>query len=158
MPGLNAFEGKTVAVTGAGGFLGSQLVTRLAGIPSRIVRTADLANQAIWDDVAGDADVVFHFAAQTSTAIAAENPAADREANVAPMRRLLDACRRQRRHPFVLFAGTVPQAGLTPRLPVDEDVVDNPVTVYDRHKLIAENDLKSAVSAGTASGASLRLP
>jgi len=173
---LHAFEGKAVAVTGAAGFLGGQLVTRLAEISCRIVRiartaqapldampatvtdiAADVSDPGVWDGVAGEADVVFHFAAQTSSAIAAENPAADFAANVAPMRHLLDACRRRRRRPVVVFAGTVTQAGIASRLPVNEDVVDGPVTIYDRHKLIAENDLKAAVSAGTACGATLRL-
>lgn len=173
---LHAFEGQTVAVTGAAGFFGGRLVSRLAEIPCRLMRiartappplgespatvidiAADVSDSAVWDRVTGDADAVFHFAAQTSSAIAAGNPAADFAANVAPMRHLLDACRRHRRRPVIVFAGTVTQAGIASRLPVNEDVADDPVTIYDRHKLIAENDLKSAVSAGTACGATLRL-
>ncbi len=180
MPGsltpLSRYRGKTVAVTGAGGFLGGQLVDRLATGAGRIIRVArsapkpiaitpastvtdvigDLGERGVWDAVV-DADVIFHFAAQTSIAAAAANPDWDFAANVTPMRNLLAACAHRRRRPMVLFAGTVTQAGMSSRLPVDEDVPDDPITIYDRHKLIAEQDLKTAAAQGTVSGASLRL-
>ena len=81
---LHEYTGKTVAVTGAAGFLGSCLVNRLAAVECQIVRVTR-AEPLPWDDVS-DADVVFHFAAQTSSAAAAENPDGDFAANVAPMR------------------------------------------------------------------------
>ena len=101
--------------------------------------------------------VIFHFAAQTSTAAAADDPDWDFHANVTPMRHLLAACRQRGARPIVLFAGTVTQAGMPSRLPVDEDAPDDPITVYDRHKLIAEEDLKAAASQGIVRGATLRL-
>jgi nucleoside-diphosphate-sugar epimerase len=76
---------------------------------------------------------------------------------VTPLRALLDACRTRRRQPAVMFAGTVTQAGVPSRLPVNEDAVDRPITVYDRHKLIAEEYLKTAAAAGIVRGVSLRL-
>lgn len=154
--GLHEYAGKTVAVTGAAGFLGGCLVNRLAAVDCRILRVTRTAPLP-WDDVVSDADVVFHFAAQTSSVAAAEDPDWDFAANVAPMRQLLDACRRRGRRPVVLFAGTVTQSGIPSRLPVDEDAVDRPVTIYDQHKLIAEHDLKAAASGGTVCGATLRL-
>ena len=42
-------------------------------------------------------------------------------------------------------------------MPVDEDAPDDPITVYDRHKLIAEDDLKAAAAQGVVRGATLRL-
>lgn len=151
---LRHYNGKTVAVSGAGGFVGGRLVHRLAAASCRIVR---IERGAAWDCVVSEADVVFHFAAQTSTAVADEDPGADFAANVAPMRSLLDACRRTRRRPVVIFAGTVTQSGIPARIPVNEDVADRPLTVYDRHKLIAENALKTAASEGIVSGSTLRL-
>lgn len=168
-------RGKTVAVTGAGGFLGGHLVDRLAGVDCRIVRVTrssppsnahrtarvtevagDVADRGVWDRLV-DADVIFHFAAQTSAAAAADNPDADFAANVTPMRHLLAACRDRGRRPMVLFAGTVTQAGIPPRLPVNEDAPDDPITIYDRHKLMAEGDLVRAALEGSVCGVTLRL-
>lgn len=146
--------GKVVAVTGASGFLGGRLIDRLSTVDCRIVR---VPRRVAWDAMVSDVDVVFHFAAQTSAAVAAGDPEADFAANVAPLRALLEACARIERRPLVLFAGSVTQAGIPARLPVSEDAADQPITVYDRHKLMAENDLKAAASAGTARGVTLRL-
>ena len=173
---LSAYRGQTIAVTGAGGFLGGRLLARLAPCACRIIRVArsapppmdlptaatvtdvagDVGDLKIWDQVA-EADVIFHFAAQTSTAAAADDPDWDFHANVTPMRHLLAACRQRGAGPIVLFAGTVTQAGVPSRLPVDEDAPDDPLTVYDRHKLIAEDELKAAASQGFVRGATLRL-
>lgn len=174
---LHEYVGKTVVVTGAAGFLGERLVNRLAAVPCQILRVArtvprslgvipratvadlagDVGERATWDAVVSDADFVFHFAAQTSSAIADQNPSVDFAANVLPMRQLLETCRRGRRRPVVMFAGTVTQTGVPARLPVDEDAPDQPVTIYDQHKLIAEDDLKSAASDGAVYGVTLRL-
>jgi UDP-glucose 4-epimerase len=152
------YAGKIVAITGAGGFIGGRLDTRLTNVDCRVIRLArtDFGNPDAWMEAVA-ADVVFHLAAQTSSAIAAQNPEADFEANVVPMRRLLAAARQSSRRPVVIFAGTVTQAGIAHPVPVNEDVADDPVTFYDRHKLIAEKDLKHAAAASTVRGASLRL-
>ena len=169
-------RGQTVAVTGAGGFLGGRLVDRLATVDCRIIRLGrsplppvaataaarvtdvigDVGDRAVWNRLI-DADCIFHFAAQTSGAAAAANPDADFQANVMPIRHLLAACRENGRRPVVLFAGTVTAAGLPARLPVNEDAPDDPITVYDRHKLMAECELKTAALAGGVRAATLRL-
>lgn len=148
----HAYAGKTVAVTGASGFIGASLIDRLRDAGCRTV----CVPRTDWEAAAG-ADVIFHFAAQTSVGFADANPALDFEANVVPMRRLLAECARERRRPALVFAGTVTQAGIAERLPVDERHPDLPVTVYDRHKLMAEQDLKRAAARGEIAGASLRL-
>jgi nucleoside-diphosphate-sugar epimerase len=173
---LSAFRGQTIAVTGAAGFLGGRLLARLAPCACQILRvarsapppldvptaatvtdvTGDVGDRGIWERVAA-ADMIFHFAAQTSTAAAADDPEGAFHANVTPMRHLLAACRQRRVRPMVLFAGTVTQAGMPSLLPVDEDAPDDPLTIYDRHKLIAEGDLKAAASQGIVRGATLRL-
>ena len=169
-------RGQTVAVTGAGGFLGGRLVDRLLTLDCRIIRLGrsplppvdaapaarvtdvigDVSDRAVWDRPI-DADIIFHFAAQTSGAAAASNPDADFRVNVMPMRHLLAACREKGRRPIVLFAGTVTEAGIPSRLPVNEDAPDDPITIYDRHKLMAEGELKAAALAGDVSAATLRL-
>src|SRR5574341_1775013 len=107
VPGLLALtmRGQTVAVTGAGGFLGGRLVHRLLTVDCRIIRLGrsplpavdaapaarvtdvigDVSDRAPWDALV-DADIIFHFAAQTSGAAAASNPEADFRVNVTPLR------------------------------------------------------------------------
>ena len=167
---------QTVAVTGAGGFLGGRLVDRLGTTDCRIIRLGrsplppvdkdaaarvtdvigDASDRGVWDRLI-EADIIFHFAGQTSGLAAASNPDADFRANVTPIRHLLAACRQSGRRPMVLFAGTVTEAGIPARLPVNEDAPDDPITMYDRHKLMAEGELEAAALAGTVSAATLRL-
>jgi UDP-glucose 4-epimerase len=169
-----SLTGKTIAVTGAAGFIGSRVVDRVAADAAQVIRVArvarpsietaanvidvigDVTDRATWDQLA-DADIVFHFAARTSESGANDNTDEDFHANVMPVRHLLAACGQRRRRPTVVFAGTVTEAGIASRLPVNEDEPDNPITAYDRHKLMAENDLKAAAAQGVVSASTLRL-
>jgi UDP-glucose 4-epimerase len=173
---VEEMRGQTIAITGAGGFLGSQLVARLVDLDCRIIRLGrspfappptgcrahvcdvigDAADRAAWDGLE-TADIIFHLAAQTSVAAAEKDPDADFRVNVVAMRHLLSACSDAGRRPLVLFAGTATEAGIPLTLPVNEDAPDRPVTVYDRHKLMAERELIEASSTGAVRGVTLRL-
>lgn len=173
----NFYRGKHLLVTGGSGYLASNLVEALKDTKCYIRRlsrygsqstpvsgaarvedmTGDITDRMTWERALEDMDIVFHFAAQTSVSAANEDPAADLACNVLPMLHMLETCRKKDMHPAVLFAGTVTEAGITPLLPVDETHPDNPVTVYDLHKLMAENYLKYYARHGTVQGAVLRL-
>ncbi|MSQ73427.1 MAG: NAD-dependent epimerase/dehydratase family protein [Betaproteobacteria bacterium] len=174
---LESYEGKTVLITGGTGFIGSNIIEILKKIECRIVlllRTGEAASMPgcaartetvggdirdpdAWDHAIRAADIVLHLAGQTSSAVANANPNADFDANVLPMMRLLEACRRKGSCPAVVFAGTVTESGMPLRLPVDEDHPDNPLTVYDQHKLMAENHLKHYAHKKFVLGTTLRL-
>ncbi len=168
---MSALAGKTVVVTGALGFLGASLMDVLKDVDCAVVRVVrrpapplrdcrarvsdvvgDVRDASTWRSALEGADVVFHLAAQTSA-----DSHDDFEANVVPVVHLLEACRLQGSQPIVLFAGTVTQAGVPLRTPVDESHPDNPPTAYDAHKLIAENHVKEYAKNGYVRGASLRL-
>ena len=102
-------------------------------------------------------DVVFHLAGQTSTYAARQDPSRDLLINTAGFVKLLNQLRKQSRQPFVVFAGTATQVGLTDVLPIDEGRCDHPATFYDISKLAAEMYLKQFVAEGWLAGCSLRL-
>jgi UDP-glucose 4-epimerase len=172
-----AFEGKNILITGGVGYLATCLIAMLQDTDCQIIRLdrpgthfapvlgeshvqdfeGDVRERKIWEVALANVDFVFHFAAQTSIYVANDNPFADLDINVLPMLYLLETCRQRGWRPMVLFSGTVTEAGLPVRLPVDETHPDNPITVYDLHKWMAENYLKHYVREGVVRGAVLRL-
>lgn len=171
------YEGRRIVVTGAGGYLAAAIVRALKDWSCRIIRVArpgttlasvpgvasiedvcgDVGGREAWERVVPEADVVFHLAAQTSASAANADPALDLAANVAPMLHLLETCRHLGSASIVVFASTVTIAGIPHALPVDEAHPDRPTTVYDLHKLMAEQYLKYYATEGVVRGASLRL-
>ena len=171
------YVGKRILITGGAGYLATALVRVLEHLNCYITRldkpgaifppitsvapvedlTGDVRERSTWERALVDIDLVFHFAAQTSVYVANENPLADLNSNVIPMLHLLETCRQHGWQPAVLFASTVTVAGIPTRLPVDETHPDNPITVYDLHKLMAEQYLKYFVSQGIVRGTILRL-
>ena len=170
-------RGRTILVTGGAGYLASGLVALLKNIDCRIIRlhkqgafpapvtgvaqirdvAGDVRDPEVWEHNLAGVDYLFHFAAQTSTYAANADPVADQAANVLPMLHLLEACRRQGRRPTVCFASTVTVAGIPARLPVDESHADHPLTIYDLHKLMAEQYLRWYSEQGVVRGVTLRL-
>jgi nucleoside-diphosphate-sugar epimerase len=166
---------ETVLVTGAGGYLGARLVDALVERGHRVRRAsrrelAPHASAAVFDSIVGDTasremwqqaiagcTAIVHLAAQTSTYVANADPLRDAEVNLRPLYLLLDEVKRADAHPLVVLAGAATQVGLTVTLPVDESLVDQPVTIYDLHKLQAEQLLLYHHRQGAIRGACLRL-
>jgi len=168
---------KKVLITGGAGYLAFGLLQLLKDRSASIVRLvrpgthqepapgdaevlevyADIREPTVWDGLLEGVDVVFHLAAQTSAAAAEADPVEDLSTNVLPLVSLLEACRRVKSVPTVLFAGTATECGLTDSLPVNETMADQPVTTYDLHKLMAESYLKYYARHGAVHGATLRL-
>lgn len=174
---LAGYSGKRILITGGRGYLASNMVNLLRDADCTIIRLVrteaaflpvistakiedvigDVRQRETWEHVLDGIDIVFHFAAQTDVYVANEDPLADLEVNVLPMLYLLEVCRHKGWQPVVLFSGTVTETGIPNSLPVDETHTDNPVTIYDLHKLKAEDYLKYYVRKGTVKGAVLRL-
>ena len=173
---INYFSGKRILITGSTGYIATNLIHSLKVIDSTIIRlsrknelpaisgianisdiTGDICTKKIWEKALKDVDVVYHFAAQTSAYVADEDPVADLEINVVPMLNLMETCRRRDEQPIIVFSGTVTEAGIPKRLPVNETHKDYPITVYDVHKLMAENYLKYYSRLGIVKGTVLRL-
>lgn len=166
---------KHFLITGAGGYLGGRLLEKLAqteaeitaisrkdrpeGLSSNIEwKKADILAPDFWASVLHGGETVFHLAGQTSSKWADEHPDQDFKINVQPILNLIEIARNYfPGNLSVIFSGTVTQCGIPEKNPVSEMQPDRPVTVYDRHKLEAENRLLEASRLGILRGVSLRL-
>jgi len=157
------YQDKTILVTGGLGYIGSSVIGMLSGLACNIIVAdkvsrglrgfpeaaakislieADIRERDIWRGLLDDVDILFHFAAQTSSKISNDNPLRDTEMNLLPIISLVETCQKDKVSPRIIFSGTATQVGFTEDFPVNEDFKDLPVTVYDINKLAAEKYLQ----------------
>jgi nucleoside-diphosphate-sugar epimerase len=173
---LRFFNEKTVLVTGASGYIATNLINSLLHISCTIVRLSrhgnllplqgmanvidivgDIREIDIWRRALENIDIVYHFAGQTNVYEANDCPLTDMMSNVVPMLNLLEACRNKSVNPIIVFSGTSTEVGIPNKIPVNEKQEDVPVTIYDLHKLMAEDYLKYYARQGIVRGTTLRL-
>lgn len=174
---MSSFIDKKILVTGGAGYLATNIISLLRNENCHIIRfdrpdtvfppikgkchlsdiKGDIRDKGIWNDLLEKTDIIFHLAAQTSIYLAEKNPIFDLEINVLPMLNLLESCRANTLGPEIIFSGTVTQTGLTEKYPVNESQPDDPITVYDLHKLMAERYLEYYSKKGFVKGCTLRL-
>lgn len=145
------FEGKRVLITGGCGFIASHLAAQLAGYgaevrlfdtrstyfgPHEFVQGDVLDTQAIYDAVEG-CQVVFHFAALLGVEKILNIPLDVLEVNERGTINVLEASRQHNVERFVL-ASSSEIYGEPRRVPVAEDELPSPVSVYGVSKLAAE--------------------
>jgi UDP-glucose 4-epimerase len=157
-------EDKKVLITGSSGYIASNFIQRISKrscqvvpISRSIAGAAALQDSAFWAKALAGVDFIFHFSAQTSVSVAETDPLSDFRANVLPVIAMLEACREKKFSPVVILAGTATTVGVPDVTQVDESMTDKPVTMYDLHKLMAEQYLKYYAARKTIRGAILRL-
>jgi nucleoside-diphosphate-sugar epimerase len=175
---FDSLNGQVILVTGAEGFIGTALIQRLrtvACLIRRLVRASpaqpvaegaaavenvigDVRDPAAWVEAIDGVDIVIHLAAQTSVYAAEQNPIGDLHANVLPILHLASAAKQSGRRPIVVAASTATVVGVTATAqPIDETAPDRPVTLYDVHKLMAEQYLEMFSREGLLRATMLRL-
>ncbi|MET9294050.1 NAD-dependent epimerase/dehydratase [Streptomyces sp. NPDC003077] len=175
-------ERPLVTVLGASGFIGSVVTAALAAEGVRVravarrpaplpernaglveVRTADLTVTDRLAEAADGADAVINLCLCPGGWRASESPEGER-INVGVMRDLLAVLAERRKGttavaPVVVHAGAVSQVGIPPvDRPLDGTETDEPVGIYARQKLRAEQALMAATRDGAVRGIGLRLP
>lgn len=150
-----AWSERRVLVTGAAGFIGSRLATRLAAAGARVTgfdrvrrhaqgeniefRRADLRDTERVGDAVAEADVVFHLAAANGHRASMDEPRADFEDNVMGTVALLAAVARRAPEARVVFASTRQLYGPAESLPAEEGHPVAPPDVHAIHKETAEH-------------------
>jgi CDP-paratose 2-epimerase len=123
---------RKVVITGGAGFIGSNLAKRLLeeGAFVRVVDNlsrpgvehnlrmlrglggdfefirGDVRNRDFVANIASDIDEIYHLAAQVAVTTSIDDPRADLETNLLGTFNVLEAARRSKRQPFVLFTST----------------------------------------------------
>ncbi len=169
---LDNLKGKSVAVTGASGYIGSALAEALAQCSANVIRVsrrklppkpgitdwqADVNTLNCWQRLVTEAKVIFHLAGNTSIYTAANNPVDSLNSTLLPLNHLIAAAQESSATPRLVFASTATVYGLTDDLPVSENQTCQPITIYDLHKYFAEKQLALATSHGILQSVSLRL-
>lgn len=166
-------NGKKILVTGYKGFLGSSLIRELKKYHCQIVGVTRnketgsvdesvqelVGNYSVdfWAKAIVGVDIIYLFAAQTSSAISNKQPFTDLQGNLLPTVSLVQACLQTGLSPRIIFAGSVTQVGPTMKTPVNELLRDNPVTIYDVNKLASEKYLQVYANQMGGRAVTLRL-
>ena len=154
-----------VGITGAAGFIGSNLTARLISLGHEVVVVDDLStgllsniDQAksefhqvsITDPKAlssalKNCETIFHLAARGSVPRSIKNPAATHSVNATGTLNVLEVARENGAH--VIFSSSSSVYGRNTQLPKDESMWLGPMTPYAASKLAAEGYMQAYASA-----------
>jgi len=166
------YKRKTVAVTGANGYIGSSLVYSLLQIGAKVIRVSrkplvsiegsenfvsDTSLPQCWRYLVQRSDIIIHLAGNTSIYSANNDPVASIKSTLDPITHLVKAAKDLNKNPRVVFASSVSIYGIKPKLPVNEKAIIETNNFYDLHKYFAELQLKVAGKKGILEPIVLRL-
>jgi len=159
-----AYRGRVALVTGGFGFMGSNLVPRLAqlGAEVRVMARSwppqaefdegvhpavrffkgDIRDEAVLQDAVEGCDYIFHLAGKSGASTSNESPIEDLDVNCRGLLLLLDAMRLGATEAVIVFPSS--RLVYAPKLPVPvpETAPTTPLSIYGAHKLVAENYLR----------------
>jgi UDP-glucose 4-epimerase len=160
-PEAEVYRKRPVLITGGSGFIGLNLVAALRPVDAEIrilnrspvpdggeltellssVRQlrGDLRDRALVDEAIDGADVIFNLAGHSGSTTSNLEPFDDLDINLRGHLTLLEACRRLKRPPTIVFASSRLVYRPTDQLPVPETALTGPLSLYGVHKLTGEH-------------------
>lgn len=162
---------KRIIITGAGGFVGRQIISKLSGSAEITAVDLNLVDLPVARFIVGDleqpdvvaeavgagCDAVIHLATVPGGA-AEQDPAAAKRANIDGTMALIEAAARKGNRPRFIFASSISALGSPLPARVDDDTPLAPELIYGVHKAMMEQWIAAMSKRGDIDGMSLRLP
>jgi UDP-glucose 4-epimerase len=160
MEELNKLKGN-VLITGGLGFIGSNLAHSLVDSANVTLFTkstnklrnikeiqdkveiiqGDITDTKKVESIVKDKDHIFHFAGQNDHILSLENPLLDVDINCKGTLNILESARKFSENANIIFSSTESVVGKIAKLPASEDQQENPLSLYEVHKLTGEKYL-----------------
>lgn len=177
---LSPYQGKTILITGAGGFIGTALAHAFSQLSCHLILWkhiepkskstnpdysdvaviyGDVADQDRWSYIfqSRQIDYVFHLASYEHKHGSEHAPYRDLETNTRSTLHLLEACRINRPSCKIVFASSGNLTGIPLSQEVSEKTPDNPLTLYAINKLASERYLRFYMETSDIQSVTLRL-
>ena len=147
-----------ISITGANGYIGSKLRNKINNKKFKInsfVRDSnrfnkdiflfDLKNRDSTKKLVINSDIVYYLAGNTSLYFAKYNFNESYKLTVQPIKDLISICKEYKKKIKIVYASTATVYGNQSNFPIDETTIPKPITIYDKHKLLAEKLLIEAM-------------
>lgn len=159
---FSKISGKNFLITGGLGFLGANLARRLASLNAKVTIFSrvgknrenlrdieeklefiegNLANDSDVFDAVKNKDYIFHFAWQNELKKSMQNPKEDLMTDVLGILNLLEICKKENPNVKIIFTSTPTVVGYAENQIKNEGARENPISIYEANKLIAEKYL-----------------
>lgn len=159
-----------VSITGASGYIGSKLVNVLENLNCNVISFIknnhllnhrnsylfDILNENDIEKLVIKSDVIYFLAGNTSLYFARDNEDESYRLTVRPIEKLIAFSRKHNKKIKLIYASTATVYGNQNQLPVRETVIPNPISIYDKHKLISEKKIEEAIKNDFLEGCILR--
>jgi len=143
---------KKILITGGFGFIGSNAVRYFSN--NFEIFVIDIFGKNIKNFIQGEVDIdnlkkfdtkfdyILHFAGSGTVSSAQKSPEIEYAKSVLSLKHLLDYCVKQNNNAKIIFSSSAAVYGNKYDIPIKEDFELNPISVYGKHKIEAENLLK----------------